>query len=268
MIGFGVAGNFAGHLEQAGEIVDFKNVKVDDEKAPKGIFPFYLPKSDSFLGVFPLTNFELQMPKLNEGDNLQLEPEVAIICDLIYKDNLVVDVRAKFFTAYNDCSIRKPNAKKISEKKNWSNRSKGISKEMIEIDSFSIGGVLDKFRIASFLRRNGEIFEYGVDSPVLGYSYLYEKLIAWIIHKLNTQIDEGPLENLSEHLKTSNYPKEAIFSIGATAYTHFGESTFLEIGDEVFVFVYNGELYSKQDIIKDIDTEKVSNRIRLYQKVV
>ena len=36
--GFGVAGNFAGHLDQAGEAVDFATVAVK-EGAPKGIFP-------------------------------------------------------------------------------------------------------------------------------------------------------------------------------------------------------------------------------------
>jgi hypothetical protein len=38
--GFGVAGNFAGHLEQAGESADFVNV-ASNGVAPKGIFPSY-----------------------------------------------------------------------------------------------------------------------------------------------------------------------------------------------------------------------------------
>ncbi|MBT6492303.1 MAG: hypothetical protein HOK97_21210, partial [Deltaproteobacteria bacterium] len=42
-IGFGVAGNFTGHLEQAGEASDFLDVKVSEAAAPKGIFPFYIP---------------------------------------------------------------------------------------------------------------------------------------------------------------------------------------------------------------------------------
>lgn len=37
MIGFGVAGNFAGHLEQAGEASDFVNVQVKDAIQPKAI---------------------------------------------------------------------------------------------------------------------------------------------------------------------------------------------------------------------------------------
>jgi hypothetical protein len=52
-IGFGVAGNFANHLVQAGEAADFVNVKVDDENAPKGIFSVYLPNDSSFLGINP-----------------------------------------------------------------------------------------------------------------------------------------------------------------------------------------------------------------------
>ncbi len=38
-IGLGVAGNFAHHLEQAGELEDFKNVVTCEPDAPKGIFP-------------------------------------------------------------------------------------------------------------------------------------------------------------------------------------------------------------------------------------
>ena len=44
---FGVAGNFTGHLEQAGEAADFKNVKTHEQNAPKAIFPTFLPKKES-----------------------------------------------------------------------------------------------------------------------------------------------------------------------------------------------------------------------------
>ena len=37
MATFGVAGNFTGHLEQAGEAVDFTNVKTKEAKAPKAV---------------------------------------------------------------------------------------------------------------------------------------------------------------------------------------------------------------------------------------
>ena len=40
MIGFGVAGNFAGHLEQAGEAADFTQVKTENAIQPKAIFLF------------------------------------------------------------------------------------------------------------------------------------------------------------------------------------------------------------------------------------
>ena len=40
MIGFGVAGNFAGHLEQAGEAADFTQVKTENAIQPKAISRF------------------------------------------------------------------------------------------------------------------------------------------------------------------------------------------------------------------------------------
>ncbi|TNI63014.1 hypothetical protein CF133_23230, partial [Aeromonas salmonicida] len=42
MMGLGVAGNFAGHLEQAGEASDFVAVMVRDQFAPKAMLPFYV----------------------------------------------------------------------------------------------------------------------------------------------------------------------------------------------------------------------------------
>ena len=79
--------------------------------------------------------------------------------------------------ASNDCSIRKEGAKKISLKKNWGKASKGLSENLIAIDRFTEGGILDSYRIASFLVRDGNANVYGEDSPVKGDSYLYEKLI-------------------------------------------------------------------------------------------
>ena len=58
--GFGVAGNFAGHLEQAGEAGDFTTVD-SQAGAPKGIFPWYAPGNDGFLGEFPLSHDALSL---------------------------------------------------------------------------------------------------------------------------------------------------------------------------------------------------------------
>ena len=88
MIGFGVAGNFAGHLEQAGEASDFVNVKVKDHIQPKAIFPFYLPAvENTFLATFPVSHETIQFPE--GADNLQIEPEVSLICDIQYENGKV-----------------------------------------------------------------------------------------------------------------------------------------------------------------------------------
>ena len=118
VIGLGVAGNFAHHLEQAGELKDFENVVTAEQDAPKGIFPFYLPGSDSFLGLYSIGTDKLNLPEYEA--NAQVEPEIAVLFDIIYNDdNQVTDLVAQKFTTFNDCTIRKEGAKKISEKKSW-----------------------------------------------------------------------------------------------------------------------------------------------------
>jgi hypothetical protein len=263
--GFGIAGNFALHLEQAGEIEDFKDLHVEDENGPKGMFPFYLNGKNGQLGVYPLSSNMITLP--NFEANVQAEPEVALICKLEYLDGKVVKITPQYAAPYNDCSIRKEGAKKISEKKNWGADSKGLGAKLIEIDTLSKGGILDRYRIASFLIRDGEIHAYGEDTEILGYSYFHEKLLNWIVNQLNNQIDVGPLEHISEYLKDASYPQDVIISIGATRYSAYGESTFLKADDDVVVVLYDGTLYSperiKQKVFEDsLDVNGISYLIQ------
>jgi hypothetical protein len=247
-IGLGVAGNFALHLEQAGESADFKDILTEDPNGPKGMFPFYIPNREGQLGIYPISSDTILLP--NEACNVQPEPEVALICDLEYDtDGKVTDIRPKFFGAYNDCSLRKEGAAKISHKKNWGEASKGLSSTLIPIDTFEKGGVMDTYRIASFLRREGMLMRYGEDVELTGYSFFYGKLIEWMKKQINTQSDFGPLEPIRDYLRDAKNPKQAIISIGATRYTRFGEINFLQEGDEVIVVVYDNAKYCTNPIL-------------------
>ena len=128
---------------------------------------------------------------------------------------------------------------------------------------------MDSFSICSFLRRDGVIRAYGEDVALNGYSYFHEKLLNWIENQINTQEDFGPLEPISEYIQVSNYPTEAIISIGATRYTEYGETTFLKSGDEVLVVVYNKELHTLDAVKEALQKSDYSqeNMSILAQKV-
>lgn len=247
-LGLGVAGNFALHLEQAGESIDFKDIITEDPNGPKGMFPFYIPNREGQLGVYPISHDTILLP--NEVCNVQPEPEVALICEFTYdSEGNLTDIFPKSFGAYNDCSLRKEGAAKISHKKNWGPSSKGLSSTLIPIDRFEKGGVMENYRIASFLRREGMLMRYGEDVELTGYSFFYAKLIDWMKNQINSQGDFGPLEAIKSYIKEANHPTQAIISIGATRYTHFGETNFLQEGDEVIVVVYNNNLYCMNPIL-------------------
>ncbi|WP_323973383.1 DUF5718 family protein [Aeromonas hydrophila] len=257
-IGLGVAGNFAGHLEQAGEASDFVAVVVRDTSAPKALFPFYVPGHPGQLGVFPLSGNAIFLPEaaVSGDEKVQIEPEVALWCELEYAGEQVVAIHPRAFGAYNDCSIRRPNAKKISEKKNWGEESKGLAPAMLPLSHFAAGCELDDYRIACYLERDGELYPYGVDSAAVDYSYFHGQLLTWAIDKFNHQQDEGPAEHIQGLLAQAGHPAHALISIGATRYTPFGETHFLKPGDTACVLLYPASHYSESDIREAICTRQ------------
>lgn len=274
---FGVAGNFTGHLEQAGEASDFINVKAA-ANAPKGIFPTYLPKCNitagaapDFLHTFPFDPKQIIYPVKEQ--KIQIEPECAIIFNAVWDKTTLVKLEPVCFGASNDCSIRKLGARKISEKKNWGPASKGFAENLIDLDGpFEYGCNIQYYRIASFLIRDGEVYSYGEDSEIRDYSYFYENLTNWMVDKFNNQKDEGPLENLYKYLEEAGFPPKIMVSIGATRYTKWGETNFLQEGDEAVVILYPGQKYSAnyiKSIVADLDPATADKDLSiLRQKIV
>ncbi|WP_233712825.1 MULTISPECIES: DUF5718 family protein [unclassified Helicobacter] len=268
MIGFGLVGNFANHLEQAGEACDFANIEGDEACAPKGLFPFFVPNHSGHLGRFCFDDSAIILPA-DKSLSIQAEPEIALHCELLYHEvagqKQVQKVLPKAFCAFNDTSVRNDkNATKLSQKKNFSAGSKGMGDRWIPIDSFDCGGVCDDYTLASFIVQNGAVEAgaveaYGEASRLTGYSYFYTKLIEWMARKLNTQQDIGVLENLAKMLQIAQYPSEAIFSIGATRYMPKYEHGYLKEGDRVIIITYNHHQYTQQDIIDAIKDENLKD---------
>lgn len=242
--GFGVAGNFAGHLEQAGEAVDFASVRSGGD-APKGIFPWYAPGHDSFLGEFPLSHDTLSLPRTTAADgplNLQIEPEVGVACRVHWVGDTVATLLPFALGAFNDCSIRRPNARKISDKKNWGPASKGVARRFFDVEDLTPGGPTAAMRLGCHLRTaTGVHHEYGVDSPLPGYSYYGDVLLNWIVERIANQsgAPDTPLEDVGALMVACGRPRTVLIGIGATRYTALGESTYLRPGDEAIVRVYD-----------------------------
>lgn len=271
-IGIGIAGNFANHLEQAGEASDFHNVPSDEENAPKGIFPFYAPSHER-LNRFCFNNEEIILPE-NPDAKVQAEPEVGLECEIIYEENTnyIAKLIPRFFMAFNDTSVRNDkNATKISQKKNFSTGCKAYGNK-IPIDKFETGGICDNYSIASFIKFDNTLNLYGECSPLTQYSFFYDKLLNWTIQKLNHQQDEFVLENIKDIIQQNNHPKECVIAIGATRYTHLGETRFLQENDEVFIVVFNHQKYDlemlKTMLMKNNLPKDDINISILRQKVV
>lgn len=208
-------------------------------------------RTRQLLGEFPLSHDALMVPATTEADgplNLQIEPEVGLACDVVWEGDTVVTLRPFALGAFNDCSIRRPpNAAKISHKKNWGPSSKGVAHQFFDISDLTPpdGPPTATLRLLCHLRTaDGKHHEYGVDSPLLGYSYYGEVLLDWIVERLANQkkgSPDTPLEDVGALMVASGRPERVLIGIGATRYTKLGESTYLQPGDEAIVRVYDTE---------------------------
>ena len=98
---------------------------------------------------------------------------------------------------------------------------------------------------------------YGEDSAVKDYSYFYQKLIDWLIEKLNFQKNEGPAEEINTYLNEANLPRKILVSVGATRYTEYGEHNFLQDGDKSVVVIYPGDLYTFEEIFHRVSRDNL-----------
>ena len=159
--------------------------------------------------------------------------------------------------AFNDCSIRRPGAPKISHKKNWGPASKGVAREFFDISDLTPDGPTATLRLVCHLQTaDGQVHEYGVDSPLLGYSYYGEVLLDWIVERLANQKGsaETPLEDVGALMAASGRPENVLIGIGATRYTALGESTFLQAGDQAIVRVYDTDSDAYSELRQKVAT--------------
>ena len=80
------------------------------------------------------------------------------------------------------------------------------------------------------------------------------------IEKLNNQKDEGPTENLNSYLANKEKPSQILISIGATRYTDFGKSNFLQANDKSVVILYPSSKYTDEEILSIAKNQNYSHK--------
>jgi hypothetical protein len=203
-------------------------------------------------GDVPAVERLLALPTPN-GDGplrIQLEPELAVLCDVARDEaGAVATLTPRWVAAFDDCSWRRPGAAKISEKKHWGAGSKGVAEAGFAVSDLDPEGQLAALRLACFLRRDDATHAYGVDSAVPSYTSIGEPLLDWLVNRLRYQrgADDTPLEDVGVLLAASE-ATQVLVGIGATRYEPYGETTFVQPGDEAIVVLYDGDAHEPDEV--------------------
>lgn len=257
--GLGVAGNVAGHMEQAGEAEEPGEAGgggPEPPATPTAVFTFYAPHPHSVdapldevlqrLEHFPVTNAVIDLPHISGASNVQVEPEMGLYVDVVYaRDGGSVErLVPRRVAAFNDCSIRQlDGSEKLSEKKNWGFGSKGISLRSFRVDSLAPGTLVDHLVLLSYVKRGGEVYQYSVAAPARTYLMFHEPLLDWVVERINNQEDTGKWEPIFPKLLESDYPTSMWIALGAGEYTEWGSSNFIQEKDQALVMIYDDQVH-------------------------
>ncbi|MDG3085602.1 DUF5718 family protein [Vibrio hannami] len=233
----GIIGNYFGHLSGA--------ENVEEHPLPNGIFVIHQSHADTVssgnVALYPL-----------EGTNVDIEPEFVIRFEANYKNAKLESLTPKQMTIGNDFTIRKLDGSlKISERKAWGEKSKGINQTWWDMHEFIPDNYGKNLNLISYIERDGQLY---CATPLVDCSdtkVFCGDLISWIIDRVNNQERNGMYEEILPSLVDLNYPEEIVLYTGAPNYSDWGEANFVEKGDRVHIAAFESGSWKVNDI-KDL----------------
>lgn len=249
----GIIGNYKGHLSGA--------ENVAEHEVPNGIFVI----NNDHVETVTIGSM-IKYPQ--QGEDVDIEPELVIRFKIGYQDGNVSSLRPEAMTIGNDFTIRTlENSDKISQRKAWGEKSKGLNSLWWQMDEFIPENYGSNISLISYIERNG-LFQPATPQVTCSDTKLFcTDLIEWVIHAINHQQDEGMYEKIMPELIAQGHPDELILYTGAPIYTEWGEQNFLQSGDKVHIAAFYNDLVDIDEVMSMLLNHKHINNQNLLSFV-
>lgn len=230
----GIIGNYFGHLSGA--------ENVEEHPLPNGIFVINRDHPETLT-----TGSEAWYPKA--GTSIDIEPEFVIRFRASYEAGKLAALEPKQMTIGNDFTIRKlDGSSKISERKAWGEKSKGINRKWWDMLSFTPENYGKNLNLVSYIEREGEFYCATPQVDCTDTKVFCDELINWIIDSVNNQKSEGMYEEILPVVSEMGFPEEIILYTGAPNYSQWGEENFVQRGDKVHIAAFQTSSWSLDQV--------------------
>eukprot|EP00913_Durusdinium_trenchii_P002689 g2488.t1 len=91
----------------------------------------------------------------------------------------------------------------------------GISLRSFPLDGFGSGSFVDYLALVSYMKREGEVYQYSVKAPARNYLLFHQPLLDWIVEQINEQKDTDKWEEVWPQLHSADYPTSSWIALGA-----------------------------------------------------
>lgn len=253
----GIIGNFFGHLSAA--------ERVEEHPYPNGIFVIHREHAETLS-----TGDQAMYPPA--GSHVDIEPEFVVRFRVEYADGKVSNLHPLQLTIGNDFTIRKlDGSEKISQRKAWGEKSKGINQYWWDIKGFTPEDYGQELKLVSYIERDGKMY---CATPLVDCTEMklfHQELIDWMVAQINGQKNENMYEPILPVVEEQGYPEELILFTGAPNYSDWGEENFIERGDNVHIVAFNEDKISQEEVESRFIDGSLSNNdqiLSFVQKIV
>lgn len=205
--------------------------------AATGLCALHVPEGGDFLGVYPFSMEEWRLPP--GADALDFDLSLALFGELEYGPGGVVErFLPRGALPLLGASVGEAGMK-WSARRSWGPASRPLAGQMVLIDDFLPGGILDRLRVGAWVSRDGELV--GGCEPVRAadaYGLFDAPTLDSLVFMVNHQAEHGAFERMSTRVAEAGEPMHALVSLGALPMAW----PKVRPGDTVWAAAWDGEL--------------------------
>lgn len=202
-----------------------------------GLCALHVPEAEDFLGVYPFSAGEWRLPPGAAG--LRFDLSLALFGELEYGPGGVLEQFVPRGALPMLGASTGEAGMKWGVRRSWGPASRPAADQMVVLDDFLPGGILDRLRVCAWVSRGGEWL--AAPAPVRAasaYGLFDAPTLDSLVFMVNHQADHGPFEAVAGRVAQAMEPMHGLVSLGALPM----EWPELRSGDTVWAAAWDGEI--------------------------
>lgn len=201
-----------------------------------GLCALHVPQAEDFLGVHPFSAGEWRLPA--GVFSLRFDLSLGLFGELEYGPGGVLEQFVPRGALPMLGASAGEDGMKWGVRRSWGAASRPAADQMVLLDDFLPGAILDRLRVGAWVSREGEWLAAPAPARAASVYRLFDApTLESLVFMVNHQADHGPFESVAPRVAQAQEPMHGLVSLGALPL----EWPEIRSGDTVWAAAWDGE---------------------------